>query len=96
VKLRQSGTRVALITAGVFGWMASMGAAVAGASPTRAAAHTVGGARVQLVGHVAPATGASGALLGADIMAAVVGTLALGAFAFLVVTFVTHRRSPAA
>jgi hypothetical protein len=89
VRSQRKATTVALLTAGVLGCMTSMGASVAGASPSRAA---MSSARAQLVSHVTPATGGSSAA----VMAAVVGVLALGAFAFLVITFVTHRKAPAA
>jgi hypothetical protein len=93
VNLRKGASRVGLIAAGAIGWIACRGAGVAGASSSRAAVHTVG-ARAQLVGHASGVS--SAAVNGANVMAAIVGMLALCAFAFLVVTFVTHRRAPIA
>jgi hypothetical protein len=82
-----------MIVTAVLGGLACTGTAVAGASSSRAAMHTVA-ARAQFAGHAAGAP--SAAVNGANVMAAVVGTLAVCAFAFLVVTFVTHHRAPVA
>jgi hypothetical protein len=93
VNVRKSASRFGLAAAGMLGWIACMGTGVAGASSSRAAVHTVG-ARAQFVGHASGVT--SAAVNGANVMAAIVGVLALCAFAFLVVTFLTHRRAPVA
>jgi hypothetical protein len=93
VNLRKSVWRVGFLAAGPIGWIACMGTGAAGAASSRAAVHTVG-ARAQVVGHASGVS--SAAVNGANVMAAIVGMLALCAFAFLVITFVTHRRAPIA
>jgi hypothetical protein len=73
-------------------WMLTAGSAVASAS-TRLRSGTL---HAQLVSHVSAATGSNAVssglpLEGSAVMAAIVGVLALCAFAFLVVTLIRRR-----
>jgi hypothetical protein len=73
-------------------WMLTAGSAVASAS-TRMRSGTL---HAQLVSHVSAATGANAVssglpLEGSAVTAAIVGVLALCAFAFLVVTLIRRR-----
>jgi hypothetical protein len=78
-------------TLGALLWSVSAGSAVASAS-TRLRS---GAVRAQLVSHVSAGTSAGISLTGSGVMAAVVGALALFAVAFLVVTLIRRRITPA-
>ncbi len=72
-------------TTGILAWSVTVGAAGAsGAARLRS-----GTLHAQLVSHVAPTS--SSLLTGSDIMADIVGSLAVVAFAFVIVTLVRRR-----
>jgi hypothetical protein len=91
-QLRVLAATAALVVAtlGVLAWSLTAGSAVAAAT-TRLRS---GAFHTQLVSHVSPSanTVSSGlALHGTDVMAAVVGVMAILSVAFLIVTFIRRR-----
>jgi hypothetical protein len=88
-KLRVLAAMVGVATAGTFALSVVVGSTLASAS-TRLRS---GSLHAQLVSHVSPVgnTAPSGLIVGSNVIAGIVGTLAILAFAFLVVTFIRRR-----
>jgi hypothetical protein len=88
-KLRVLAAMVGLAAAGTFALSVVVGSTLASAS-TRLRS---GSLHAQLVSHVTPVgnTASSGLIAGSNVIAGVVGTLAILALAFLVVTFIRRR-----
>ena len=93
--VRVIGAMVGLVALGAAAWSVTAGAAVA-AGVTRLRS---GSLHAPLASHVSPGTNAisSGLVLeGSDVIAAIVGTMAVLAVAFMVVTFIRRRVTVAA
>jgi hypothetical protein len=90
VRLRQLRVLLGAVPLGAFLWSITAGSGVASAT-TRLRSGTL---HAQLVSHV-NAVPAGISLKGTGVMAAVVGVLALFALAFLVVTLIRRRITPA-
>ena len=80
---------VGVAATGTLAWSVALGAAAASAASRLRS----GSLHAQLVSHVAPAgnTSSSHLLVGSGVMAGIVGSLAVLALAFLVVTLIRRR-----